>query len=169
MITIKDRIKKIDSKYYWENGKLVRIYVDMDNVLCDYSLMYEKMLEKEPDIKYPQSQYKFFEDLEPILDAVESYKKLSNHYDMRILTAPSIENRLCYTEKANWVFKYFGLDVLENLNISCDKSQFDGQFLIDDLLVRGVSEFNHDINKEHIHFGSKYFPNWETVLKYLLF
>ena len=31
------------------------------------------MLEKEPEIKYPQSQWGFFRDLEPIKDAIDTY------------------------------------------------------------------------------------------------
>ena len=39
-----------------------------------------------------------------------------------------------------------------------------GNYLIDDRDKHGASEFEG----EWIHFGSERFPNWETVLEYLL-
>ncbi len=39
-----------------------------------------------------------------------------------------------------------------------------GDYLIDDRGKNGTSEFGG----EWIHFGSEEFPNWESVLKYLV-
>tara|TARA_B100000768_G_C10943638_1_gene234739 strand:- start:124 stop:267 length:144 start_codon:yes stop_codon:yes gene_type:complete len=38
-----------------------------------------------------------------------------------------------------------------------------GDYLIDDNPCNGASEFQG----KWIHFGSKYFPDWKTVLEYL--
>jgi 5'-nucleotidase len=158
-----------NGKFYWENGKQVIVYVDMDNVMCKFSERQLEMIQAEPGIKYPQCQYKFFENLDPLPGAIEAYKKLELYYDVRTLTAPSVENRLCYTEKAEWIFKHLGLEAQRKLNISTDKSQFTaGQYLIDDMLMRGVAEFGDSKKREHIHFGTTNFIDWESVLKYLL-
>ena len=54
------------------------IYVDMDDVLCDFSNAYQKALLDNPKIKYPQSQYGFFRNLEPIKDSLEVVKYLNS-------------------------------------------------------------------------------------------
>ncbi len=52
----------------------------------------------------------------------------------------------------------------KKLILSHNKGLLKGDFLIDDRTVNGVSEFEG----EHIHFGSENFPNWESVIKYML-
>ena len=39
-----------------------------------------------------------------------------------------------------------------------------GDFLVDDRTANGADRFNG----EHIHFGQERWPDWETILKYLL-
>jgi 5'(3')-deoxyribonucleotidase len=80
-----------------------KIYVDMDGVLCDFYGASRKALIENPSQKYPQSQWGFFLKLNEIPDAIESFKKLQEKYDVWILTKPSFKNVNCYTEKAQWV------------------------------------------------------------------
>ena len=40
------------------NQKLL-VYVDMDDVLCDYTTAFEKARAAFPEVTYPQSQYGF--------------------------------------------------------------------------------------------------------------
>lgn len=42
------------------------VYIDMDDVLCDFSGEFNKDLAENPSIKYPQSQYGFFTKLPEI-------------------------------------------------------------------------------------------------------
>ncbi len=86
------------------------IYIDMDDVLCDFSSAKKRALEVFPSIKYPQSQYGFFEKLTPLEGAIDAINTLidSSRYDPYILTAPSTRNPLCYTEKRVWVENTFG-------------------------------------------------------------
>ena len=141
------------------------LYFDMDGVLCDYMKRYT-MVKELYDLEYPQSQIGFFSRLEPMKGAIEAFKKLrdSGKYNCFILTRPSVKNIHCYTEKAEWIREYLGEDMLENMYIGCDKSRLKGDYLIDDVTEHGQTEFEG----EHIHFGSDEFPNWDTVLKYLL-
>ena len=144
------------------------VFVDMDNTLCDYIGAFNKKLEENPRIEFPQTQYKFFENLVPLPNAIECFKRLEEHFDMRILTAPSVNNRLCYSEKAEWVFKHLGFESQKKLSISNDKSQFRGHYLIDDMRFRGTVEFGEYEGQEFIQFGTKEFPNWLEVEKYLM-
>ena len=139
------------------------VYIDMDGVLCDFVKAYLKMKREHPDITYPQSQFGFFNDLEPIKDAVNAYERLHDKYNVFILTRPSVYNLMCYTEKAYWVKKYLGFEILENLIMSPDKSLLKGDFLIDDHTDYGQTEFEGKL----LLFGGKDFPEWEPILKYL--
>lgn len=138
----------------------MRIFIDMDDTLCQYSKHFKERLELRPDIAFPQSQYGFFSNLEPMPDAIEAYRALEQKYEVFILTAPSYLNPLCYTEKRVWVEKHLGLETTPNLIICQRKELLIGDFLIDDNPYPFQGEF--------IHFGSKDYPDWATVLQYLL-
>jgi 5'(3')-deoxyribonucleotidase len=140
------------------------VYVDLDDTLCDFAKAQAIAISKEPGIIYPQSQYKFFENLEPIPGAIEGYKTLKTKYDVLILSRPSVYNPLSYTEKRIWVEKYFGFKECDNLILSCDKTLLRGKYLIDDMTQTGLMEPEW----ERIPFGSPKFPNWYSVLNYLM-
>lgn len=142
------------------------VYIDMDDVLCKYKDRYNQMLEIKPEIKYPQSQYGFFVGLEVMKDAHYAMHLLrwSEQYDPYILTAPSIKNPLCYTEKRVWVEKYFGMYFVERLIISPNKSLLMGDYLIDDnVFGKGQEGFKGEL----LQFGSEKYPDWQSILKYL--
>jgi 5'(3')-deoxyribonucleotidase len=142
-----------------------KIFVDMDGVLCNFLAAYLKYKQERPEIEFPQSQYAFFAELDPIPGAIESFKTLENHYEVYVLTRPSNYNLHCFTEKAFWIKKHLGFHVLENLIMACDKSIVNGKghILIDDTLQAGQLDFEG----EFIHFGSEKFPDWNTIVKYL--
>ena len=139
-----------------------RIYVDMDDTICDFTSPFKTGLFRE---KYPQSKIGFFLDLEPLEGAVEGMKTLMEKHDVWILTRPSIKNTNCYTEKAEWIKKYFGEDFLEKLILCPNKSLVKGDYLIDDDHRHGQTEFEG----EHIHFGkNERFQTWSQVVEYLM-
>ena len=138
------------------------IYVDMDDTLCDFKSAYLKALEENPGIHYPQSQYRFFANLQPIVGAVDALKQLINSdiYDPYILSAPSTRNPLSYAEKREWVEMYFGYDFCEKLILCAHKGLLRGHFLVDDNITgKGQDEFAGEL----IQFGSKKFPDWQSV------
>jgi len=137
-----------------------RIFVDMDDTICDFMGPFRS---GEFKLKYPQSKVGFFLDLEPIDFAIEGVKLLQEKYDVWILTRPSIKNTHCYTEKAEWIKKYFGESMLEKLILCPDKSLVKGDYLIDDDIRHGQLEFEG----EHIQFGNSKFPNWKSIINYL--
>ena len=143
-------------------SKMEICYIDMDDTLCDFRGAFMREISKNKNIGYPQSQLKFFENLEPIEGAIGAYHILKRHFDVRILTRPSIINPLCYMEKRLWVEKHLGFEECKNLFIAPDKTLLRGDYLIDDNPQKGllVPEW------KQILFGSEEFPDWEAVLKY---
>ena len=141
------------------------IFVDMDGVLCDFMKDYNKLISK--DNPYPQSRINFFKNLEPYSDAVASYRELEEHFDVWILTRPSVLNPLCYMEKRMWVEDHLGIETCHKLIISSDKSLLRGDYLIDDMPRDNIGNVLN-FQGEHIHFGTESAPNWEAVLNYLI-
>lgn len=140
------------------------IYIDMDGVLCDYWNAHLAELARNPKQPYPQGKWGFFLTLQPIKDAIESYKLLEEHFDVCILTRPSHYNVNSYTEKAQWIWDKLGLKSLEKAVFSCDKARLKGHYLIDDQDNANQPNFEG----EWVHFGTEKFPDWKTVVDYIL-
>lgn len=137
----------------------------MDDVLADFNKSYLAKIKSTPSILYPQSGYGFFRGLEPIDGAIDAMKSLSIKYNVFILTAPSEMNPLCYTEKRLWVEDHLGYNWVSKLIISPDKSLFIGDYLIDDNpSSKGQDKFKGEL----LLFGSSTFPDWGSVMDYLL-
>lgn len=49
------------------------LYIDMDDVLCDYSGAFELIKDQQQEIEFPQSVPGFFEHLEPMANAIDSF------------------------------------------------------------------------------------------------
>jgi 5'-nucleotidase len=142
------------------------IYIDMDDVLCDFSGGYKKALEQNPGMPIPQSQYGFYQNLSPLDGAIETLKALynSSEYTTYILTAPSTRNPFSYTEKRVWVEEKLGYSFVDRLIICSHKGLLKGDILIDDNNSgRGQEHFEG----RFIHFGSALVPNWSAVRREL--
>lgn len=141
-----------------------KLYIDMDGVLCNYEKAHNEDLLNNPRQPYPQSQWGFFAKLEEIPNAIESLRTLEKKYDVWILTRPSFFNINCFSEKAQWVKEHIGFDILKKTILCGDKSLLKGDYLIDDQSNCGQLEFEG----EWIEFGSINFPNWDSIIKYLI-
>jgi len=143
-----------------------RVYVDMDGVLCDYWKRFYEL--RNEYIRLPQTTYGFYTSLEPIEGAIETYKWLEQHFDVWILTRPSYQNPLCYTEKRVWVEKYLGLKAAQRTIICWNKGLLKGDYLIDDTLIEKLMEDDPDFELqtpfegEFMHFGTDY-KDWKSV------
>lgn len=138
----------------------MRVYIDMDGVMANFIKAFDE--QKTEGMAWPQCQARFFENLEPIQDAIECVTWICDNFDTWVLTAPSVENVLCYTEKVVWVREKFPhLDLHQHVIISPDKSCIgnENDILIDDI--------NWTFNGELILFGGKKFPDWTAVCGYL--
>jgi len=144
------------------------VYVDMDDVICDFTSAYNYALQQNPSIKHPQSQYGFFANLIPKKGTVEAIKALiqSEKFEPYVLTAPSTRNPFSYTEKRVWIEKYFGYDFVDKLIICANKSLLKGDYLIDDNTSgKGQEAFEGKL----LHFGCAQFPNWHSIREALNF
>ena len=147
--------------------KKIRVCIDMDGVLCNYEKSWDAARIQYPETAYPQSEYGFFAELEPIAGALNGIRALvaDGRYDVWILTSPSTKNPFSYTEKRAWVGKNLGYEYVLKLALSPDKSVFKGAYLVDDIKEGcGVENFEGTL----IHFGSSNYPNWDAVLNKFL-
>jgi len=140
----------------------MRIYIDMDNTICDYMKKRNQIVEALPSVEWPQSVPKFFEDMEPIADAIETVNWLRKIHDVYILSAPSSRNPNSYTEKFVWIEKWFDYDLGERLILSNYKDFLKGDILIDD---HGEGKGQDKFEGELMLFRSLQYPNWEKIRK----
>ena len=142
------------------------LYVDMDNVLVDFATgiaredeailnEYEGRLDEVPGI---------FSLMDPIPGAIEAFMCLSKYYDIYILSTAPWENPSAWSDKLQWVHKFLGDAAYKRLILSHHKNLNKGDFLIDDRKKNGAGEFEGEL----IEFGSGRFPDWSSVLTYLL-
>ena len=138
----------------------------MDNVLVDFSSSFpqlsDAMLEKYADNK--DDIPGIFSLMKPLDGAIDAYKKLSNRYDTYILSTAPWDNPSAWSDKLIWVKTYLGSHAHKRLILSHNKNLNSGDYLIDDRLRNGAADFKG----EHIHFGTRKFPDWQSVLSYLL-
>lgn len=142
-----------------------RIHIDMDHCSVNFQKGKDEWRERHPDEFFPQSHLDFWIDLKPMPGFLKAHHELSKHFDVYMLTAPSIRNTACWTGKAIWVKKHLGEEWLKKLIVSYDKSQFSGAYLIDDGNAHGQSQYDG----EHIRFDfDEKFLNWDDVLSYIM-
>jgi 5'(3')-deoxyribonucleotidase len=149
------------------------LFIDMDGVLVNF---YQGVKSNYPDFDtYPLERQRqitselsarsgFFTSLEPMEGAVDAFRKLSEKFDVYILSTPDWFGVTSWTEKRIWVEQHLGDLAFKRLILSHNKGLFSGRALIDDRLRNGVGNFKG----EHIHFGTAKFPDWPAVLRYLL-
>ena len=147
-----------------DNKKI--LYFDMDGVLVDFVsginrlpkktfLEYQENLDEAPGI---------FSLMDPMPGAIEAVTALSQRYDVYILSTAPWRNPSAWADKLRFVQTYFPEVFCKRLILSHHKELCRGDYLIDDRPRHGAGEFEG----EWIHFGSKRFPDWESVLSYLL-
>ena len=142
------------------------LYFDMDNVLVDFPSAFPKVdsnlliefegrLDEIPNI---------FSQMDPLTGAIDAFHVLSKKFDSYILSTAPWENSSAWSDKNEWVKKYLGESAHKRLILSHNKHLNIGDYLIDDRTANGADQFTG----EHIHFGSERFPDWASVLQYLL-
>lgn len=138
--------------------KKFRIYVDMDDTICEYTPAYIHQRSIEPTVKYPQSVPGFLAGLEPIMGAKEALQILKDWgHDVWILTKPSYLNLHCYSEKADWIYRHYGSEWVKKLILCPDKGLLKGDILIDDILWPAFEG-------AQIQYGHGEYQCWADVL-----
>lgn len=142
------------------------VYVDMDDTLCDLQAAAKSAKVRNPRMPYPQAEYGFYANLDPLPGAIEAITMLygSGKFEPWILTAPSLINPLCYTEKRVWVEKHLGMRMVERLIISPNKALLKGDYLIDDNITgKGQDKFEGIV----FQYGIHPYASWKDILEHL--
>jgi 5'(3')-deoxyribonucleotidase len=136
------------------------VYIDLDNTLADYLGMAKIMNVSPSDAKHIPG---FFRNLKPIENAIYSYNILNKYFDVYILSTGPWSNPTSFVEKVEWVKEYLP-NAYKNIIFSHHKDLNKGDYLIDDSTKNGAAEFEG----EHIQIHSDKFPNWDSVIDYIL-
>jgi 5'(3')-deoxyribonucleotidase len=158
--------------FYRKKTDKKRLYFDIDNVLVDFKSGLDQVSAEEKaryeDDGTGKAHYDdidgIYSKMRPMPDAIEAVNKLAKVYDVYILSTAPWNNPSAWSDKLEWIKKYFGKTFHKRIILSHHKDLLRGDYLIDDSEKNGTSEFE----SEWIHFGSERFPDWNAVLKYLL-
>lgn len=157
--------------------KKIAICLDMDDTIFDFSGAYEKLMNtyktlSEDEKKllpkecfwkdgtyYPHATPWFFENLQfkPWAHTLVTDLIKDELVDLFFLSAPAYLER-SKTEKINCIMKHFGNEMLDNLIITRDKSEFDSEWYERVVLV---DDYDHGFGQENflwdlIHYGPWY-------------
>ncbi len=143
------------------------LYIDMDGVLVNFQSGIDRLTEAEK-IEYKDQEKNaphIFSKMEPIEGAIEAYKMLAERYDTYILSTAPWNNETALGDKVAWAKKYLGDTIYKRLILSHNKNLNVGHYLIDDRPHKnGAADFKGEL----IHFRSEKFPDWNSVLDFLL-
>ena len=162
----------IPTPHHVGQGRLERcsnkkvLYVDMDNVLVNFQSGIDALNE---DLK---SRYagcydevpNIFAKMQPNEGAIDAMNRLKDKYDICILSTAPWDNPSAWSDKLEWVKRYLGEVCYKRLILSHHKNLNAGDYLIDDRKKNGAADFKGEL----ILFGSERFPNWESVVRYLM-
>lgn len=144
------------------------LYVDMDGVICCFESGIRAL---EPDVEWTgenidricESNPRIFLSLPEIKGSTEALNFLKNHFDVYFASTPMWNVPHSWMDKRIYLFDRFPW-AEKKLILTHNKGLLRGDFIIDDRTVHGVDSFQG----KHIHFGTNMFPNWETVINYLM-
>ena len=143
-----------------------KLFFDMDGVLVNFQSGIDKLSE-ETKREYEGRLDEvpgIFSLMDPMPGAIEAVHTLSEYYDMYILSTAPWKNTTAYSDKLAWLTKHFGDLFKKRVIITHCKNLCDGDYLVDDRAKNGASEFPG----EWVQFGSKRYPDWEEVTRYLI-
>ena len=160
---LRDKTKQLEEKSV---RKKKRVFVDMDNVLVDF----QSGLDLQTDDTKKEYEGRLdeisglFAEMKPMPGAIEAMHTLQEHFDLYILSTAPWKNPSAWSDKVKWVTRYLDDVFHKRMVITHCKNLCKGDYLIDDRGKNGTSEFEG----EWIPFGNDQFPDWESVVQYLL-
>jgi 5'-nucleotidase len=142
------------------------LYLDMDNVLVNFKSglgAFDTRTLRRYAGKYDEIPG-IFSKMQPMRGAIEAYSILRRRFDTYIASTAPWENRTAWADKRDWIDEHLGAPARKRLILTHHKNLLRGDFIVDDRRKRGVDRFQG----EHIYFGTKDFPDWESVVEYLV-
>ena len=141
----------------------------MDGVIADFekARLEHPLASTTPYRGRPDTILGIFQNLEPIEGAIESVNILLDtpELDVYFLSTAPWDNPEAWMHKRLWIDKHFETKkIRKRLILSHQKHLMIGDYLIDDRRYNGASEFSG----KWIHFGSKNYPDWSSVIDYLI-
>lgn len=164
------------------DGKLGIVYIDMDNVLVNFKSGI-KALNLTPAEVAKHNKARDWDEIpgifglmSPVKGAVEAVEKLSQNFEVYILSTAPWKNPSAWHDKIVWIHNHFNAledknhDIYKRLILSHHKDLNIGDYLIDDRRANGADKFRGEL----IQFGRKSkkeqrdgkFPNWKSVIAY---
>ena len=143
-----------------------RLYFDMDGVIVDFVSALE--LQSEEILKEYEGRLDeipgLFGQMKPMPGALEAVRKLNEKYDCYILSTAPWRNPSAWSDKVEWITKHLEDVFYKKMVITHCKHLCKGDYLIDDREKNGAAEFEGEL----ILFSSERFPNWDSVVEYLM-
>ena len=146
------------------------VYIDMDNVLVDFASGVAA-LDEGTRTAFADRLHEvegIFGLMDPVPGAVEAFERLSSVADVYILSTGPWRNPSAWSDKVAWVHRHLGADhgtpAYKRLILSHHKHLNVGDFLVDDRLANGADRFQGEL----VLFGSPEFPDWDSVVTYLM-
>lgn len=142
------------------------LFIDMDGVIVDFM----KSVKNHPEYEKYKNEIDALPDVFlnafPMEFAIDSVVKLLDcgMYEIYIASTAPWENIDSLSHKRIWIERYFGERLKKRLILTHRKDFLIGDYLIDDRLKNGAGEFKGEL----IHFGTDKFPDWNSVLEYLV-
>ena len=142
------------------------LFIDMDGVIVDFM----QSVKNHPEFEKYKNEIDALPDVFlnalPMEHAIDSVGKLLDcvKYEVYIASTAPWGNIDSLSHKRIWIEKYFGDRLKKRLILTHRKDFLIGDYLIDDRTKNGAGEFKGEL----IHFGADKFPDWDSVLQYLL-
>ena len=142
------------------------LFIDMDGVIVNFMQSVKNHAEFEKYKNEIDALPDVFLNALPMEFAIDSVVKLIDcgKYEVYIASTAPWGNVNSLTHKRIWIEKYFGEKLKKRLILTHRKDFLMGDYLIDDRTKNGAGEFKGEL----IHFGTDKFPDWDSVLEYLI-
>ncbi len=146
------------------------LYIDMDGTLVDFESGIQRLttLERLQYDAYFDEVPGIFARMEPMPGAVNALARLSERYDVYILSTAPWRNPTACNDKLHWIHQHFGKEedscLYKRLILSHHKNLNRGEILIDDRPHKNGAEKFPRV----LHFGVPPYDTWDAVLKELL-